>query len=177
MTNMHQCCHEQDDDSYASGAENHRQNLDRLNRDVAFYDHIKQIIRGSYGPSFGGHICMPGHAYGLGHNGYAHGPPYNPYGGHYGHPGFSGSRGKKSFYPPQYDNDSDSGDESPSPWYPSSPPPTYATGPLYTSGRPRRSQCGGRYGRGPRNPWADAFEHDYYRYPPMPHYLCAGHKY
>lgn len=173
---MYGCRHERDDDAYASGAENRRQNRDRLNRDVAVYENLRRLIREGSRSPFSGHACIPDYPYGLGHGNYSHGPPLNPYGRYYEHPGFPGPM-DKLFHSPLYDNDFDSDDESPSPWYHASTPPYYGTSPSCTARRPRQSHSIRPRGPGPRNSQMDAFEHDYYRRMADPYYPCLNRRY
>lgn len=173
---MYRCRHEQDEDHYANRAENRRRNRDRINREVALHDNLTRIMRGGNGPPSGGHLGMPGHPYGLGSGGHGFGPSLSTYGEPHGYPGFPGPWGP-GFYPPPYDDDSDSDDKSPSPWYPSPPPPYYRSSTMCTSRRSLRSLCGRRHGRGLRNPWADAFENDYYRHLPRSFFPHRGMRY
>lgn len=180
---MHRCRHELEDGPYASGPENRRENRDRLNRDVALHDIIKQAIRRGYGPSYGGHMGMPGHAYGLGYGGYVPGPPFSTYGGHHGFPGLPGYPGPygKGLPLPLYIDDYDSDDECPSTWYfsppPHSPHPYSTTSPVFTSRRPPRSQASGRFRPGLPVPWAEAFEREHYHISPRPFMAHAGRRY
>ena len=177
---MHRCRHALEEDPYASGAENRRENRDRLNRDIALHDSIRRAIKRGYGPPYGGHMAMPGYPNGPGHGGYIPGPPFSPCDGHHG---FSGFPGPYFDGPPLlvYTDGYDSDDESPSTWYyPPSPPPHpphLTTSPLLTSRRPRRLQFGGRCGPGLPNPWAGTFEHEHHRIPPRPYFSHVGRRY
>lgn len=175
---MHRCRHELKEDPYASGAENRRENRDRLNEDVALHDSIRQAVRIGYRPPYDGHMGMLGQPYGLGYGGYVSGPPFSPYDGPYGYPGLPGPYGK-ALSPLFYDDDYDSDNECPSTWYlhPPPPPPHFTTMPLCTSRRSRRSRFGGRCGSGLSNPWAGSFEHEHYHIPPRSFMAHVGRRY
>lgn len=162
---MHRCRHEMEEDPYASGSENRRENRDRLNRDVALHDSIRQAIRRGYGPPYSGHMGLPGYPYGFGYGEYVPGPPSSPYGGHHGYPGFSGPYGK-GFSTLLHDDGFGSEHESPPIRCPSSP--HLLTSALRPSRRSRRSSCVSPQLLGARMAWMGACEHDHYHYPPRP---------
>lgn len=176
---MHYCRHEREEDPYASGAQNRRENPDRLNRDVVLHDSIRQALRRGYGLPYGGHMGIIGHPYGLGYGGYV-GPPFSPYGGHHhGFPGFPGSCGK-GIPVPIYTDDYDSDVEVPSAWYfpPSSPPhPHFTTSPMFTSRHPRWSGSSARYNPGLPVPWAGTCQHEHHHIPPRPSMSYVGRRY
>lgn len=112
---MYRCRHEQEEDPYASGNENRRQNRDRINQSIERYNLARRIRRGDYEPQVVSSI--------------GYGSPMSTFCGSPQHHGYSGYPGiwRPGIYPPYHSDSDDEG--SSSPWrYP--PPPYYGSSPL-----------------------------------------------